>query len=301
MRRPLALATLAALAAVAWSAGSHADDKSACFDGATQGQTLRDQHKLVEARAQFAVCARQACPKQVSKDCTAWLDQVDQALPTVVVSAKDAGGRDLIDVTVTIDEHPFTTKLSGDAVPVNPGLHAFHFETKDGGRVDRQVLVREGVKSQNVDVVIGAQPSAPPAVVPPPVVGGGAAGAGGGGAQPGEQPASGAGPWRTIGFVAGGVGIAGLGLGAAFGVKAMGSKNDAQCDASNACKSGPLSDARSSATISTIGFVAGGVLLAGGAALVLFAPHGSAAPASGVRVAPAVGARDAGFLLEGSW
>lgn len=294
MKRPL---VLVALALATWPAAARGDDKAVCFDGATQGQTLRDQHKLVEARAQFAICARQACPKQVSKDCTAWLEQVDQAMPTVVVSAKDAAGRDLIDVTVTMDDRPFATKLTGEAVPVNPGLHVLHFEAKDGGRLDHQVLVREGVKNQNVDVVVAAPASAPSLGIPPARPADAGAGAGG---QPAEVPASGAGPWRTIGFVAGGVGIAGLGVGAAFGLKAMSDKNSAQCDASNACSPGPLSDARTSATLSSVGFIAGGVLLAGGAALVLLAPRGHPEGAA-LRVAPTVGARDAGLLLQGAW
>jgi hypothetical protein len=298
-RTPLAL--LAAACIASWPVAARADDKAACFDGATQGQTLRDQHKLVEARAQFAICARQACPKQVSKDCTAWLEQVDQAMPTVVVSAKDAAGHDLIDVAVTMDDRPFAAKLTGEAVPVNPGLHVLHFETKDGGRLDHQVLVREGLKNQSVDVVIAATPAAPSLGIPPARPAATAVDSGAAGARPAEAPAGGPGPWRTIGFVAGGAGVAGLGVGAAFGLKAMSDKSAAQCDASNACKPGPLSDARTSATISSVGFIAGGVLLAGGAALVLLSPRGTATERAALHVAPAVGARDAGLLLQGSW
>jgi hypothetical protein len=317
MKRPFPLLALlaAGLATIAVPATARAaDDKAACFDGATQGQTLRDQHKLVEARAQFTICARQTCPKQISKDCQSWLEQVDQAMPTIVVSAKDGAGRDLFDVTVTMDDHPFATKLMGEAVPVNPGVHVLHFEGKDGGRLDKQVLVREGVKNQNVDVVVGAPPVAQTPAIPTTGAGApsGDAGPGGAGAHAaGETPAasSGGGPWKAIGFVAGGLGIAGLAVGAGFGFKAMGDKNDAQCDASSACKSGPLGNARNDAMIANIGFVAGGVLLAGGAALILFAPHGHAAETSagaaprlaGVQVAPAVGARDAGLLLRGVW
>jgi hypothetical protein len=286
------LIVLAAAIAL-WATGARADDKAQCFDGASEGQTLRDQHKLIEARAQFTICARQVCPKQVRKDCTEWLEQVDRALPTIVVSAKDATGRDLLDVTVTLDGRSFATKLAGESVPVNPGTHALHFETSDGGRLDQQVLVREGVKNESVAVVI-----APP---PPPAPVGPASDARGGGLGAVEAPSSTPGPWRTIGFVAGGAGIVALGVGAAFGFKAIGDKNAAQCDASNACDPGPLSSARSDSTISTVGFVAGGVLLAGGAALVLLAPSGRPTDASSVRVAPAVGARDAGLLLSGSF
>ena len=126
-------------------------------------------------------------------------------------------------------------------------------------------------------------------------------------ATPGAEGGGGV-PWRTVGWITGGVGVAGLALGTVFGVMAMSDKNGAHCDASGACDPGKLSDANSAATISTVGFIAGGVLLAGGAALVIFGPSGSApasaTPASGgatLKVAPLVGARDAGLLLGGSW
>jgi len=290
--------------AAAPPAGAAPPDKAACLDASNKAQGFRDAHKLLEARDALRICAQQVCPGVVSKDCLTWLDSVESSLPTVVVSAKDPSGRDLFDVKVTADGQPLTNKLAGDALPMNPGPHAFHFELADGTVLDQQVLVREGLKNQNISVVLGKAAPVPP--------GGGAAA----GATPGGQPDtttaadSGGGgiPWRTVGWITGGVGVAGVALGSIFGIMAMGDKNGAHCDASGACDPGKLSDANSAATISTVGFIAGGVLLAGGAALVLFGPSGSApasaAPASGgatLKVAPLVGARDAGLLLGGSW
>jgi hypothetical protein len=290
-------------AAAPAAAPSAPPDKAACLAASNKAQDLRDAHKLVEAREQLRICAQQACPGVVAKDCLTWLDAVEQGLPTVVVSAKDPAGRDLFDVKVTADGQPLTSKLAGDALPMNPGPHAFHFELADGTVLDQQVLVREGLKNQNVAVVLGKAAPAPAA---------GAAPAGPtSGAQPDTTPAADSGggiPWRTVGWITGGVGVAGVALGSIFGVMAMSDKNGAHCDASGACDPGKLSDANSAATISTVGFIAGGVLLAGGAALVLFGPSGSApasaAPASGgatLKLAPLVGARDAGLLLGGSW
>jgi hypothetical protein len=236
----------------------------------------------------------------VQKDCLSWLDSVEQGVPTVVVSAKDPSGKDLFDVKVTADGQPLTTKLAGDALPMNPGPHAFHFELADGTVLDQQVLVREGVKNQNITVVLGKAEAAPAGGAP-------AGGPAGGQPQtPGADTGGGGIPWRTVGWITGGVGAAGVVLGAVFGIVAMGDKNGAHCDASGACDPGPLSSANSAATISTVGFVAGGVLLAGGAALVIFGPSGdapaSAAPAAArLRLAPLVGARDAGLVLGGSW
>jgi hypothetical protein len=313
LRRKGTVLLAATSVACALSTGSaRGDGKAECFDSASRGQTLRDQHKLVDARAAFAVCARPVCPKQVSKDCTAWLDQVDQALPTVVVTVSDPAGRDLLDITVLLDGHPLATRVTGQSVPIDPGVHVFHFEAADGSRLDRSVLVREGVKNQAVAVVIGPAPSRGTTGAADGATGAiGAAGAATGGRDVTatslglDAPASGQVPWRTVGFVAGGVGIAGLGLGVAFGLKAMSDKNAAQCDATNACNPGPLGDARGAAAIATAGFIAGGVLLGSGAALVLFAPAGrETSPSSRgarLRLAPAIGPQDTGLQLAGSW
>jgi serine/threonine-protein kinase len=86
-------------------------------------------------------------------------------------------------------------------------------------------------------------------------------------------------PLRTIGFVALGVGAVGLGLGTFFGFKAKSdfdSSNEGPCrQPGDFCSPAGLqlrSSADDAATVSTISFVAGGVLVAGGAALVIFAP-----------------------------
>src|SRR5262249_13965446 len=103
---PYALATTAALA----------DDKAACLQAASKGQRMRAQHDLVGARDQFRACAAAGCPAIVQRDCATWLTEVDKALPTVVVTAKDAAGADLVNVSVSVDGQPLLTKLDGRAL-----------------------------------------------------------------------------------------------------------------------------------------------------------------------------------------
>jgi hypothetical protein len=84
---------------------------------------------------------------------------------------------------------------------------------------------------------------------------------------------------------------------------AVSDKSSAACDSTGACNAGPLASARSAATASTIGLVAGGALAAAGVALVLFAPKHEA-PAASVRsvtLGPLMGAREEGLSLGGSW
>jgi hypothetical protein len=77
---------------------------------------------------------------------------------------------------------------------------------------------------------------------------------------------------RWLGAGALGVGVVGLAVGTIFGLKASGSKSDANCDPQNFCDAKPLADARSAATVSTIGFVAGGAFAAGGILMLVLAP-----------------------------
>lgn len=123
----------------------------------------------------------------------------------------------------------------------------------------------------------------------------------------------GGGSWlRTGGLVAVGVGVVGLGVGGVFGLSAIGKNRDADrlCDGP-ACREEralALTDqARDAATVSTVCFVAGGVLVAGGLGAFLLAPSGrsneapSPASSARLRIAPAVGPRSAELVVAGGF
>jgi hypothetical protein len=78
-------------------------------------------------------------------------------------------------------------------------------------------------------------------------------------------------------------------------------KSSAHCDSSNSCDPGTTSGIRSAALVSDIGWIAGGVLLAGGAAIVLLAPRGSHDARVSLTVAPSVSSGGGGALLQGAW
>jgi hypothetical protein len=155
-------------------------------------------------------------------------------------------------------------------------------------------------QSAQLEVTAGAkvaEPSATPAAPgsPAPV--------------PAEAPPAPAGSsLRTWGWIAGGVGVAGVAAGSVFGLMAI-SKNAATkqsgggtCDSSNACDQADKNardTARTLGDVSTVAFVVGGVGLATGAVLLLVAPSSHAS--SGVRAYPVVGASDAGLAVEGRW
>lgn len=100
-------------------------------------------------------------------------------------------------------------------------------------------------------------------------------------------------PWRTVGWAGVGLGVVGIGIGIVFGLVAGSDKRDASCDANGYCDAGALASARSHATAANIGFIAGGVLAAGGIAVLVLAPGGQAAPR--------VKAQATGVIVEGVW
>jgi hypothetical protein len=278
-----------------------ADEKAACVEAASNAQSLRDAHKLVEARTQLLVCAAAGCPSVVQTDCVKWLAQVEAGLPSVVITAKDDTGRALFDVKVAVDGQPLASKLQGEALAVNPGVHTLHLQSADGLSVDQQVLVKEGMKNQDITVTLGkgGKPGAPPLVVSPGATPAPSAAVS---TTPAAAPSGGGSPLRTAGWISGGVGIAGLAVGTIFGIVAISDKSAANCRGNSDCNASDVSSAKSAATVSTVGIIVGSVLLAGGAGLVLFAPKGDASPAaSSLRLMPLVGARDAGMMLGGAW
>lgn len=90
-----------------------------------------------------------------------------------------------------------------------------------------------------------------------------------------KKPGSGQ---RTVGLVVGGLGVVGVGVGSVFGILAMQAEDDASefCEGET-CLTGTdgvefTDKARRRALVSTIGFAAGGALLAGGLTLYFTAP-----------------------------
>lgn len=119
---------------------------------------------------------------------------------------------------------------------------------------------------------------------------------------------------RRVALVVGALGVAGLAVGAGFGVAAIGKGSawkDAvarDCDAARDCKSIDAvqsiqqieRDRSTFATVSTIAFIAGGVAAAGGLTLWLAAP--SARPRSGaLSIVPWAFAESAGITAQGAF
>ena len=127
------------------------------------------------------------------------------------------------------------------------------------------------------------------------------------GAAAGEpQDASPAGGTRrTLAIVSGGVGLIGIGVGTYFGLKAMSKQDDYEKHrgADGRCldvECETLSEeAHDAGTLSTVGFAAGGALLAAGTVLWLTAPADGESTSAGLT--PVLGAEVAGVQVRGHW
>jgi hypothetical protein len=162
---------VAAAVTVMATSSAHADEKQACIAAAEDGQQLRIDAKLKAARARFVACARAECPTQVRRDCSQWMSEVMSALPTIVLGARDAEGRDTVAASVSIDGLIVTGGLDGKPLEVDPGMHVVRFEPRGALLpIEQQLVVREGEKGRPVVVTFvaaqGPHGPAPPAASP---------------------------------------------------------------------------------------------------------------------------------------
>jgi hypothetical protein len=161
----------------------------------------------------------------------------------------------------------------GTAAPVDPGKHVIRASASGKKAWTGEALAATGANPQITVPALEAESTSSPVPVP--------ARAEAPAPAPTETPQDDGSSQRVIGLVVGGAGVAALAVGAYFGLKASSTHDDAlsHCNALKQCDPDGLKlgdDATSQATVSTIAFIAGGVLLASGAALYLLAPRGAA-------------------------
>jgi len=248
--------------------------KDQCLDSNGVGQELRRSGKLSQAREQLLLCSSPACPALVREDCTLRLDELEKAQPSIVFSVKNSASEDLSSVRITMDGKPFTDALDGAAVPVEIGERTFTFEADGYQPATRTLLLREGEKLRRVDVELSAKSEeaagalsargADPAAVevPPPQV------------QAREEAAQSQLPRtaKLVSLVTGGVGVGLIAGGAVFGLLASARWSEAkrECPTRMECSPSAMrahDRAADHAKLSSVGFIAGGVLAAVGVTL----------------------------------
>ncbi len=218
---------------------------------------------------------------------------------TFEVPASESGA------TLKLDGEEIGSGVWGTPLPVDPGSHQIQVEAPGKKPWSRNVEVKDEPTTTKLEVPMledaSAAPAAPPTTAEPAAP------------KPAEhetvKPASGSG--HVLGWVSLGVGVVGVGVGSYFGLRTFSKKSDAgsHCGRSIGQSSDTLCDrtgvdlrsqARSSATISTVAFAVGAVGVGAGVVLLLTGHSKEHGSAQATWIAPAVGPHGAGVSLGGT-
>jgi hypothetical protein len=242
---------------------------------------------------------------QAQSEANALAESLAARIPEVKIQVEAAPGAR---VTVTDNGAEVSPATIGAPRKVDPGKH--RVVASSPGLVDATTTVdiAEREKRDVRLVLRAAAVAAAPVVVPPPPAPPSA--------RPEPAPAPAAPPTpsqgstqRTIGFVVGGIGVGGVALGAVMGGLVLAKKSTVTANCTdhvcNAEGKAAADAAPPLAMISTVGFAAGGALLATGLGVVLTAPSKPKdAGASTPRLMADVGHLPSGATglgLRGSW
>ena len=294
--------------------------KRVCADAANLGQELRDQGRYQEAQDLLVTCSAATCPPLVEENCVRWLNELRTVMPQIVVGAQDASGRDLTDVNVFIDGVPFERALDGSPRAADPGPHTLRFEAANHVPIEERIVLRSGEKNRVIVVKFPPAPlgnenaPAPLGVRTSPVETESPEGSerprpAATSPEPHTPPphAAGIGEQRILGITAGAAGIAGIAAASVFGALSLSASNaqKSECFSLADCnnRTQAISDhanAVTDATISTVGFIAGGALVVAG--LLLFVTsRGPLARPAGLLVTPSVGLGGGWITLQASF
>ncbi len=235
------------VAAFAFGEGAALADTHACVEAAHEGQSRRDAGKLSSARNAFVLCSADECPAVVRENCQKWGAEIEMRVPSIVLAARDDGGRDLANVRVTIDGRELTRSLDGRSVPIDPGPHDIRFEAAGFNEATQSIIVREGEKVRNVLAVLSHASNAP---------------------RPKETPAEESKRSSVPLIVSGGVAVLGGAGFAIFGLlgKSERDKMADSCSASQTCSSSDVSSAQAKWIVADvslgIGIVGAGIFTA---------------------------------------
>jgi hypothetical protein len=228
-----------------------------------QGLLVEGMERLLEA-TRLPSAGDMAVQDRARAEAEKEIEQLRPRIPNLVVALEGASEAE---VTLTLDGKPVPNALVGEDMPLNPGAH--RLVGKRGH--EEQALDVSLVESERKPVVLRFSDAsaadgspAPPAALSMGDTTRAAADRG----ESGDIK-------RPMAYVALALGGAGLAVGGVTGVMAMGKRSD--LDDSPSCANdmclrsveGDVSSLRTFRTLSTVGFIAGGVLATTGVVLLL--------------------------------
>jgi hypothetical protein len=213
-----------------------------CLDQHEQAQAIRQSGKLLAARAALRECAAPACPALVSRDCLAWLAEVEQQLPSVIFrGVKD--GVDLETLRIREGDLVLSESITGRPLEIDPGAHHFTAELPGFPAQQATYVLHAGEKSRIVRfefVTPSSAPApstAPPAAAPKP-------------APPAPRERS----IPTVTYALGGVALLAASTGAVLGGIALSRRDDVEARCAPLCRDGDVEGVKNLALAADISF-----------------------------------------------
>jgi hypothetical protein len=299
---------LPSLFVVAPARADDAADKAMAEALFKAGKELMADNKLSEACPKFAESHRldpkpgtilnlATCHEQEGRLATAWADyqeayafaarrnQVEREkfarqkaaeLEKKVSYVKFNFPKGTENVELLVDGKALTNAVAGTRFPIDPGDHALEARAPQKKTWTFKLVIPASPPGEKTIEVPALEDDKTAVAAPPPAKT----------AWADTDDASGS-TQRTVGWIVAGAGVVGLGVGGFFGIKTLSEKStvDDNCQGAFCNDEGLAANdrAHSAATISTIGIIAGGVLIAGGLALVFTAPSGPPAKRGAIR------------------
>jgi hypothetical protein len=267
----LATASTASSQSATASSQPISEATKACVDAYGNAQELRKNNDLLKAREAMITCAGPTCPGIIQNDCTAWLGQVVDAIPSVVLVAK-VDQEDVFDVSVAMDGKAIASQLDGKPIEINPGLHSFVFQRASGAPVEKKVIIPAHSKSQ----IVAVEWRSPAAARP---VEGGPTPAG---AEHSQEAAHQdlVRPVPAVVYVLGGVAVAAFGTFAVLGLTGNSTKQhlESTCGPTHTCSQSDVSSLETRFVIADVAVGVGAVAAVSALTVFLLRPAHAAHP-----------------------
>ena len=125
----------------------------ACRAAAVDAQRLRAEQHLLEERKRLLSCVDPTCPEVIQASCREWLDANDAARPSIVLTAQDSLGNDLLGARYAVDDSAEDQAVDGNALEMDPGHHRVRGTVPGLPPQEIEILVAVGVKRRAVSLV----------------------------------------------------------------------------------------------------------------------------------------------------
>jgi hypothetical protein len=214
-------AAAAALVAL-FAQSAHADETGArCAEAFEKAQTDRASGKYTSAIAEAMACSQLECNTAVTRECIKLHETLKGEIPTLVFSARNDAGSEIVAVKVFVDGQPLLESIDGKPISLDPGLHNFRFETAGFPAIETAHTARVGDKNRLIEVVF-ERPGAKQVEKKPDVA-----------PRPGPRKVP------LASYILGGVGVAAIGAGVYMRVSGISDYNDMNSTCSPGARNNP--------------------------------------------------------------